>query len=175
MGFRSFTFHPTSSFHSSHVDRVFIILANIYYTASQSATVEHSWFIIHSSRDHSNFYFKLLNLSNLGAMRSHSLLVAFAFSAGLFDIAFGQANGRLWTKQSLSSRQDNNNQDNGNQDNNNQDNNKQGGNNQGGNNQGGGNNQATCLNPNVIQNASADDGQSQNDKGVKAGQAKSDT
>lgn len=93
-------------------------------------------------------------------MHNLKLLVALALSAGLFDVALGQANGRLWTRQGLSARQDNNNQDNNNQDNNNQN--------------GGNNNQAT-LNPDVVQKASADDGQSSGDKGVKAGQAASDT
>lgn len=98
-------------------------------------------------------------------MHNLKLLVALALSAGFFDVALGQANGRLWTRQGLSARQDNNNQDNNNQDNNNQDAN---------NNQKGGNNQA-ALNPDVVQKASADDGQSSGDKGVKAGQAASDT
>lgn len=101
------------------------------------------------------------------AMRNHKFLVALAFSAGLFDITFGQANGRFWSKQGLTLRQDGNNQDN-------QGNDNQGDNGQD-NNQNGGNNQATCLNPDVIQKGSADDGQSQGDKGVKPGQAPSDT
>lgn len=91
-------------------------------------------------------------------MLNQKLLLALAISAGLVDIALGQGAGRVWTRQSLSPRQDNNNQDNGGQDNGGQ-----------------ANNQATCLNPAVIQQGSADDGQSQGDKGIKAGQAKSDT
>lgn len=90
-------------------------------------------------------------------MLNQKLLLAVAISAGLVDIALGQGAGRVWARQSLSPRQDNN-QDNGGQDNGGQD-----------------NTQATCLNPAVIQQGSADDGQSQGDKGIKAGQAKSDT
>lgn len=71
----------------------------------------------------------------------YKLLQALAMSSIFIDVAHSQPNGRSWTRQILSPRQD----------------------------------AETCLDPDLIQSASAANGQGQGVAGVKDGQSESET